>query len=95
MAPNGIPYPMVSDPGGKIGAEYGVYDEAKGADVRGRFLIDPDGIVEPYTVPADRISRTKTPRRKGRTSISPLTGVSTFRFACYLVGAPLAARNPF
>ena len=50
MAPNGIPYPMVSGPGGKIGSEYGVYDEANGVDVRGRFLIDSDSIVQVYKV---------------------------------------------
>ena len=43
MVGSGVPYPMLSDPGGKIGTLYGVYDEGKGVDVRGRFLIDPDG----------------------------------------------------
>lgn len=38
MVEGGIPYPMVSDPGGKIGTLYGVYDKGKGVDVRGRFL---------------------------------------------------------
>jgi alkyl hydroperoxide reductase subunit AhpC len=46
MVKGGIPYPMISDAGGKIGQIYGVYDEAGGVDVRGRFLIDPDGIIQ-------------------------------------------------
>ena len=46
MVDGGIPYPMLSDQGGRIGTVYGVYDEAAGVNVRGRFLIDPDGIVQ-------------------------------------------------
>ena len=46
MTPGGVPYPMLSDPGGKIGAMYGVYDDEKGVNIRGRFLIDPDGIIQ-------------------------------------------------
>jgi len=45
MVPGGVPFPMLSDAGGKIGRVYGVYDEDAGVDVRGRFLIDPDGII--------------------------------------------------
>jgi peroxiredoxin (alkyl hydroperoxide reductase subunit C) len=57
MVEGGIPYPMISDPGGRIGNLYGVYDEAKGVDVRGHFLIDPEGIVqamEGLTLPVGR-----------------------------------------
>ena len=38
----GVPFSMLSDAGGKIGMVYGVYDEAAGVDIRGRFIIDPD-----------------------------------------------------
>lgn len=34
---------MLSDGGGRIGSVYGVYDEAAGVNIRGRFLIDPEG----------------------------------------------------
>jgi len=57
MAPGGIPYPMLSDPGGKIGTEYGVYNEEGGVDVRGRFLIDPEGIVQAYEVLTPPVGR--------------------------------------
>jgi len=46
MVPGGVPYPMASDPGGRIGRVYGVYDEGGGVDMRGRFIIDPDGVVQ-------------------------------------------------
>ena len=46
MVEGGVPYPMLSDAGGRIGSVYGVYDETAGVDVRGRFIIDPDGIIQ-------------------------------------------------
>jgi peroxiredoxin (alkyl hydroperoxide reductase subunit C) len=57
MVERGIPYPMISDPGGKIGTLYGVYDEGKGVDVRGRFLIDPEGIVQAMEVLTPPVGR--------------------------------------
>jgi len=46
MVPGGVPYPMLSDPGGRIGQVYGVYDEDAGVDIRGRFIIDPDMVIQ-------------------------------------------------
>ena len=46
MVDGGVPFPMLSDGGGKVGEVYGVYDPAGGVDVRGRFIIDPDGVVQ-------------------------------------------------
>jgi alkyl hydroperoxide reductase subunit AhpC len=46
MVPGGVPYPMLSDAGGRIGQVYGVYDEEAGVNVRGRFIIDPDGVIQ-------------------------------------------------
>lgn len=46
MVDGGVPYPMLSDAGGKIGELYGVYDSAAGVDIRGRFIIDPDGVIQ-------------------------------------------------
>jgi len=46
MVRGGARYPMLSDPDGKIGKQYGVYDGEKNLDLRGRFLIDPSGIVQ-------------------------------------------------
>jgi len=45
MVEGGIPYPMVSDPGGRIGSVFGVYDEEAGVNIRGRFLVDPEGVI--------------------------------------------------
>ena len=42
MVDGGVPFPLLSDAGGKVGTAYGVYDEDAGVDIRGRFIIDPD-----------------------------------------------------
>lgn len=52
-----IPFPMLSDGGGKIGEIYGVYDENAGVDVRGRFLIDPDGVVQAFEMLSPPVGR--------------------------------------
>jgi peroxiredoxin (alkyl hydroperoxide reductase subunit C) len=57
MTKNGIPFPMVSDGAGNIGKVYGVYDEAAGVNIRGRFLIDPDGVVQAMEVLTPPVGR--------------------------------------
>lgn len=57
MVEGGVPFPMLSDAGGKIGSLYGVYDENAGIDVRGRFIIDPDGIIQGYEVLSPPVGR--------------------------------------
>ncbi len=46
MVEGGIPYPLASDLAGKIGQLYGVYDDHLGLDLRGTFIIDPDGVLQ-------------------------------------------------
>jgi alkyl hydroperoxide reductase subunit AhpC len=57
MVEGGIPYPMLSDQGGRVGTAYGVYDEAGGVNIRGRFLIDPDGIIQAMEVLSPPVGR--------------------------------------
>jgi peroxiredoxin (alkyl hydroperoxide reductase subunit C) len=57
IVPGGLPYPMLSDPGGRIGQEYLVYDEENGVDIRGRFLIDPDGVLQAMEILAPAVGR--------------------------------------
>lgn len=57
MVTGGIPYPMLSDGGGKVGAAYGVYDEDAGVENRGRFIIDPNGIIQEYEVLTPPVGR--------------------------------------
>ena len=57
MVPGGVPFPMLSDAGGRIGRVYGIYDEGAGVDIRGRFLIDPDGIIQAMEVLTPPVGR--------------------------------------
>ena len=57
MVEGGVPFPMLSDAGGKVGTVYGVYDEDNGVEARGRFIIDPDGIVQGYEVLTPPVGR--------------------------------------
>jgi len=57
MVDGGVPYPMLSDQGGRIGTVYGVYDEGAGVDVRGRFIIDPDGVIQAMEVLTPTVGR--------------------------------------
>ena len=57
MVDGGVPYPMLSDGGGRVGKVYGVYSEDQGVENRGRFLIDPDGIIQGYEVLTPPVGR--------------------------------------
>lgn len=57
MVPSGIPFPMVSDAAGHLGRVYGVYNEAMGVDIRGRFIIDPDGTIQAMEVLTPPVGR--------------------------------------
>jgi alkyl hydroperoxide reductase subunit AhpC len=57
MVKGGVPFPMLSDAGGRIGQVYGVYDADAGVDVRGRFIIDPDGVVQAIEILTPPVGR--------------------------------------
>jgi peroxiredoxin (alkyl hydroperoxide reductase subunit C) len=57
MVDGGVPFPMLTDAGGRIGSVYGVYDEDAGVDIRGRFLIDPDGVIQAMEVMSPPVGR--------------------------------------
>ncbi len=57
MVEGGLPFPMLSDAGGRIGKVYGVYDDEGGVDLRGRFIIDPDGVIQAMEVITPPVGR--------------------------------------
>ena len=57
MVEGGVPYPLLSDTGGRVGEVYGVYDEASGVDIRGRFIIDPDFVIRGMEVLTAEVGR--------------------------------------
>jgi len=48
---------MLSDQDGTIGKMYGIYDEDSGVETRGRFIIDPDGVIQGYEVLTPSVGR--------------------------------------
>jgi alkyl hydroperoxide reductase subunit AhpC len=57
MVEGGVPFAMLSDSGGSVGKVYGIYDEQAGVETRGRFLIDPDGVIQGYEVLTPPVGR--------------------------------------
>jgi len=57
MVEGGIPWPMASDTAGNIGRVYSVYDEETGVEMRGQFLIDPDGVIQAIEILTPPVGR--------------------------------------
>jgi len=57
MVDGGVPFHMASDQAGNVGRAYGVWDESQGIELRGRFIIDPDGIVQAMEVMTPPVGR--------------------------------------
>jgi alkyl hydroperoxide reductase subunit AhpC len=57
MVDGGIPWKMATDAAGNVGKVYGVYDEETGVELRGRFIIDPDGIIQAAEIMTPPVGR--------------------------------------
>ena len=57
MVKGGVPFHMVSDAAGNVGKVYGVYNENLGVELRGRFIIDPDGVIQAMEVLTPPVGR--------------------------------------
>jgi alkyl hydroperoxide reductase subunit AhpC len=57
MVDGGIPWHMATDAQGNVGKIYGVYDETTGVEMRGRFIIDPDGVIQAMEVLTPPVGR--------------------------------------
>jgi len=54
---SGVPFPMLSDAGGRVGKAFSVFDEDAGVEARGRFIIDPEGVLHGYEVLTPAVGR--------------------------------------
>ncbi len=57
MVDGGVPFHMASDQAGHVGRAFGVFDDTQGIELRGRFLIDPDGIIQAMEVMTPPVGR--------------------------------------
>jgi peroxiredoxin (alkyl hydroperoxide reductase subunit C) len=52
-----VNFAMASDPSGSVSRSYGVWQSGSGLNQRGRFIIDPDGVIQGVEVLAGPIGR--------------------------------------
>lgn len=52
-----VPFAMAADPSGSVGRAYGVWNPKTGLNHRGRFIIDPDGMILAVEVLTDPVGR--------------------------------------
>lgn len=52
-----INYPMLADPTGNVSRMFGTYIESEGLDLRGTFIIDPDGALKTIEIHDNNIGR--------------------------------------
>jgi alkyl hydroperoxide reductase subunit AhpC len=57
MVDGGVPFHMASDQAGNVGRAFGVYDDSQGIEMRGRFIIDPDGVIQAMEVLTPPVGR--------------------------------------
>jgi len=57
MVEGGVPFRMASDQAGNVGRAFGVWDENQGIELRGRFIIDPDGVIQAMEVLTPPVGR--------------------------------------
>jgi peroxiredoxin (alkyl hydroperoxide reductase subunit C) len=57
MVEGGVPFHMASDQAGNVGRAFGVWDENQGIELRGRFIIDPDGVIQAMEVLTPPVGR--------------------------------------
>lgn len=57
MVKGGVPFHMVADQAGNVGRAFGVWDETQGIELRGRFIIDPDGVIQAMEVMTPPVGR--------------------------------------
>ena len=52
-----VRFAMASDPSGTVSRAYGVWNPQSGLNQRGRFIIDPDGVIQGVEVLAGPVGR--------------------------------------
>ena len=57
MVDGGVPFHMASDQAGNVGRACGGWDEQQGIELRGRFIIDPDGVIQAMEVMTPPVGR--------------------------------------
>jgi peroxiredoxin (alkyl hydroperoxide reductase subunit C) len=96
MIDGGVPYPMLSDQGGRIGTVYGVYQADAGVNTRGRFIIDPDGVIQAMEVLTPPVGRriAETVRQVQAYQVVRASGGAEATPAGWMPGEPVLKPGP-
>jgi peroxiredoxin (alkyl hydroperoxide reductase subunit C) len=96
MVEGGVPFHMISDQAGNIGKAYGVYDENQGIELRGRFIIDPDGVIQAMEVLTPPVGRriAETIRQLQAFQVVRASGGAEATPAGWLPGRPTLKPGP-
>jgi alkyl hydroperoxide reductase subunit AhpC len=57
MVKGGVPFHTTTNQAGNVGRAYGVWDENQGIELRGRFIIDPDEVIQAMEVLTPPVGR--------------------------------------
>jgi peroxiredoxin (alkyl hydroperoxide reductase subunit C) len=96
MVDGGVPFPMISDQAGNIGRAYGVYDETQGIELRGRFIIDPDGVIQAMELLTPPVGRriAETVRQVQAYQVVRASGGAEATPAGWMPGDPVLTPGP-
>lgn len=94
MVDGGLPFPMLSDAGGRIGQSYGVYDDAAGIDVRGTFIVDPDGMLLSAEVNAPALGRNAEELMRKLAALRHARETGDVMPACWVPGKKTLTAGP-
>ena len=96
MVDGGVPFHMLSDQAGNIGRAYGVFDETQGIELRGRFIIDPDGVIQAMEVLTPPVGRkiAETIRQVQAFQVVRASGGAEATPAGWMPGDPVLTPGP-
>ena len=72
----------------QIGKVYGVFDEEAGVDIRGRFLIDPDGVIQAMEVLTPPVGRSVSELVRQVKAFQHVRKPETLRLRAGSLGSP-------
>lgn len=87
-------FPMLTDPGGRIGRCYGVFDDEKKKDARGCFIIDPRGVVQAVEIMADPAGRNVTDILRRLRALRHFSETGDYLPCGWEPGKPTLPRDP-
>jgi peroxiredoxin (alkyl hydroperoxide reductase subunit C) len=94
MVEGGLPFPMLADAGGGVGTAYGVYDGDAGVDIRGTFIVDPDGVLQSAEINAPALGRNADELLRKLAALRHARETGEVMPACWMPGQKTLTAGP-